>query len=305
MNEKIIEPSTFVAAMQDILTAPSPGSLLRAVHNVNAHLTVLPVEQVLAQSGQFLSLAEQYLMDAVENGMGEVSERTRRECGTAYHDWLLLRRPILPMPLLTAAAQSLLWKAENICILEEYAVARQGMWAQLHALDDGEQEAVSGHISRQLAALLIRKVLPELVCQRQDPVLNRQYDLWTQLSDCRRHGLDTLAPYFLHARQNCVRVLLPPAMPFQDDAGACCSCARMLAILYHQIPVCQWEELFRCLHEELTDVVTDGVLDGRSDETTETIRSLYLAVHTAQETGHRNYWDSICYMKHTIHEEVN
>ena len=56
MNEKIIEPSTFVAAMQDILTAPSPGSLLQAVHNVNAHLTVLPVEQVLAQSGQFLSL---------------------------------------------------------------------------------------------------------------------------------------------------------------------------------------------------------------------------------------------------------
>lgn len=90
MNEKIIEPSTFVAAMQDILTAPSPGSLLQAVHNVNAHLTVLPVEQVLAQSGQFLSLAEQYLMDAVENmlwpgrGCGHSSTRWTMESRRRY-----------------------------------------------------------------------------------------------------------------------------------------------------------------------------------------------------------------------------
>lgn len=302
MNKEKAVSTSLIPVLQDILTAPEPDSLLHASHALNACLVTSPVEQILAQSGQFIDLAEQHLMDAVENGMGGVSEHTRRECETAYRDYQRLCRPVLPMPVLTPTARTVLGIVEELGTLTEYDLARKEMWGYLQALDDGEREAVSGHISRQLAGLLIRMVLPELVCQMGNPVLNRQYDLWSQLSDCRQRGLDSLAVYFLRIRSNHVQVLLPPAMSFYDDADACRSCARTLSVLYYQLPVCQRKELFHCLLDELENVVTKAVLDGQNGKDAEVIRDLYLAMRAAEQSGRMNYWEMVCFAMHTIHE---
>ena len=136
-------------------------------------------------------------MDTIQNSMDLVLPHTKRECGTAYHDWQLLRRPVFPLPIMTPAARNVLDIVEDIQSLSGYDRARQEVWAQLQALDDGEREAVSGHLSRKLAELLIRKMLPELIRQKDDTAMRRQFTLWSQLLGCRRHGLDNLAVYFL------------------------------------------------------------------------------------------------------------
>ena len=141
MNKEKAVSTSLIPVLQDILTAPEPDSLLHASHALNACLVTSPVEQILAQSGQFIDLAEQHLMDAVENGMGEVSEHTRRECETAYRDYHRLRRPVLPMPILTPTARSALGIVEELGTLSEYELARKELWGYLQALDDGERES--------------------------------------------------------------------------------------------------------------------------------------------------------------------
>lgn len=300
MNEKPMNQDTFLPALQEVLTASNSDRLRCAVSTVNGHLATIPVEQILSQSGQLTELAEQHLMDTIQNSMDLVLPHTRRECETAYHDWQLLCRPVFPLPTMTPAARNILGVVEGIQSLSEYDEIRQEVWAQLQALDDGEQEAVSGHLSRKLAELLIRKMLPELICQKDDTAMRRQYDLWNQLMDCRQHGLDNLAVYFLQATGNRVCVLLPPAMECQNDAWVYYGCARTLSILYYQIPVCQREELFRCLLHALEGEVMHGVLQGEQDEAFIAIQDLYLAMRAEEYAHQPHYWEIVCYARHAL-----
>lgn len=302
MNEEAMNLETFLPALQEVLIAPDSDRLRRAISAVNGHLAIIPVEQVLSQSGQLTELSEQHLMDTIQNSMDLVLLHTQRECGTAYHDWQLLRRPVFPLPIMSPAARNVLGVVEGIQSLSEYDRARQEVWAQLQALDDGEREAVSGHLSRKLAELLIRKLLPELICQKDDTAMRRQFDLWSQLLDCRRHGLDNLAVYFLQAVGNRVRVLLPPAMECQNDAEVYYSCARTLSVLYHQISVCQREELFRGLLQALEGEVMHGVLRGEPDEAFTAIRDLYLSMRAEKYAHQPHYWETVCYARHALNK---
>lgn len=303
MENKNTTVVSFIPAAQAILTAPDPEALVKAYDDWNAWLSITPVEQVLAQSGQLGALAELSLMDAVEQGMDQVSGPTLRACMTALHDWRCLSRPILPAPILSPTARKAVELAEDVRILEDYDTVRQDLWPLLEVLDEEEQDAVSGRISRVLAGLLIRRALPELVCLKRDPVLNRQYDLWSQLEECRRRGLAEPVPYFLRASGNCVRVQLPPATSFRGDAETCCSCARTLAVLYCQLPVSLREALFRALLEELEDAAADGVLNGECGNDEEAIRDLYLALRAVDLSGRRDYWNMVCYARHALREK--
>ena len=300
MNEAPMNLGTLLPALQEVLTAPDSDRLRCAVSTVNGHLVTIPVEQILSQSGQLTELAEQQLMDTIQNSMDLVFSHTKRECGTAYHDWQLLRRPVFPMPMMTPAARNVLGVVEGIQSLSEYDRIRQKVWTQLQALDDGEQEAVSGHLSRKLAELIIRKMLPELICLKDDTAMRRQFDLWSQLMDCRQHGLDNLAVYFLQATGNRVCVLLPPAMECQNDVGVYYGCARTLSVLYYQIPVCQRKELFCGLLRALENEVMRGVLLDEPDEAFAAIQDLYLAMRAEEYAHQPHYWETVCYDRHAL-----
>lgn len=87
MNEAPMNLETFLPALQEVLTAPDSDRLRCAVNAVNGHLAAIPVEQILSRSGELTELAEQGLMDTIQNSMDLVLPHTQRECGTAYHDW--------------------------------------------------------------------------------------------------------------------------------------------------------------------------------------------------------------------------
>ncbi len=298
MQEETMNLGTFLPALQSVLNAPGPDELRSAVHAVNGHLAIVPVEQVLSQAGKLTDFAEQHLMDAIENNMDLILPHTKRACEIAYRDWKLLRRPILPAPIMTSATRKALGIVKSIYSLGKYEAERQDMWAQLQAIDDGEQETVSGYLSRKLAEQLIRKMLPELVRQKDDPALIRQFRLWRQLIECRQHGLDNLAVYFLQIKGNYVHVLLPPAMQFHHDVKEYYGCARTLAVLYHQIPACQREVLFRSPLLALEDEVMHRVLQGEASESLDAIQDLYYALRTEERTRQLYFWETICYTKH-------
>ena len=300
MNEGPMNTNSLIPAMQSILNASDPKEVCGAVNEMNEYLAVVPVKQVLAQSGQFVDIVEQTLMDAIEGNPEHMLPHTMRECETVLNDWKILRRPVLPAPVMSAAARTIFGIVSDIHSLSEYEVGRQALWSQLQALDDAEQEAVSGYISQKLSELLVEKVLPELVTQTKHVALNRQYDLWDQLVKCRQYGLEDLAVYFLRVDRNRVKVLLPPAMPPHNSAEDYYACARTLSILYYQLPVCQREALFEGLLSAVEYDAMDAVVNGKSGKETDAIRDLYLAMQAEKSTGYLRYWQAICYAKHTV-----
>ena len=300
MNEEPMNTNTLISAMQSILNASNPEELRGAVDTLNATLMTTPVKQVLAQSGQFVDIVEHTLMGAIEGNPEHMLPHTKRECQIAFNDWKILRRPVLPAPVMSAAARTIFGIVSDIHSLSEYEVGRQALWAQLQALDDAEQEAVSGYISQKLSELLVEKVLPELVTQTKHVALNRQYDLWDQLVKCRQYGLDDLAVYFLQADRDHVKVLLPPAMDYHNNAKDYYGCARTLAVLYHQIPICQRKELSRLLLHALEDEVMSHVLKGDANEAAEAILDLYLAMRAEEHICLTHYWETVCYAKHAL-----
>ena len=202
---------------------------------------------------------------------------------------------------MSAAARTIFGIVSDIPSLSEYEVGRQALWAQLQALEDAEQEAVSGYISQKLSELLIRKTVQELVRVKGDLQLPRQYFLWDQLAKCRKYGMEDLAVYFLQIKQkHYIRVLLPPAMGYHNDAQAYYACARTFAILYYQIPVCQRKTLFEGLLSAVEYDAMDAVVNGKSGKETDAIRDLYLAMQTEKSTGYLHYWQAICYARHAL-----
>ena len=156
------------------------------------------------------------------------------------------------------------------------------------------------HLSQKLSELLIRKMLPEVVRQKEDYPLLRQFRLWSQLMDCRKYGLDDLAVYFLQADRDHVKVLLPPAMEFHNDVKDYYSCARTFSVLYYQIPICQRKELSRLLLHALEDEVMSHVLKGEANEAAEAILDLYLAMRAEEHICLTHYWETVCYAKHAL-----
>ena len=201
---------------------------------------------------------------------------------------------------MSAAARTIFGIVSDIHSLSEYEVGRQALWSQLQALNDAEQEAVSGYISKKLSELLVEKVLPELVTQTKNVALRRQYFLWDQLAKCRKYGLEDLAVYFLRVDRNRVKVLLPPAMPPHNSAEDYYVCARPLSILYDQILVCQRKTLFEGLLSAVEYDAMDAVVNGKSGKETDAIRDLYLAMQTEKSTGYLHYWQAICYARHAL-----
>ena len=300
MNEEPMNTNSLIPAMQSILYAPNPEELRGAVDTLNATLMTTPVKQVLAQSGQFVDIVEQTLMDAIENNPEHMLPHTMRECQIAFNDWKILRRPVLPTPVMSPAARTIFGIVSDIHSLSEYEVGRQALWSQLQALNDAEQEAVSGYISKKLSELLVEKVLPELVTQTKNVALRRQYFLWDQLAKCRKYGLEDLAVYFLQADRDHVKVLLPPAMEFHNDVKDYYSCARTFSVLYYQIPIYQRKELSRLLLHALEDEVMSHVLKGEANEAAEAILDLYLAMRAEEHICLTHYWETVCYAKHAL-----
>ena len=305
MNEGPMNTNTLIPAMQIILNASDPKEVCSAVNEMNEYLAVVPVKQVLSQSGQFVDIVEQTLMDAIKNNSEHMLPHTMRECQIAFNDWKILRRPVLPAPVMSPAARTLLGIVEDTQSLSEYEIGRHAMWSQLQALDDAEQEAVSGYISQKLSELLVEKVLPELVTQTKNVALRRQYFLWDQLAKCRKYGMEDLAVYFLQIKQkHYIRVLLPPAMGYHNDAQAYYACARTFAILYYQIPVCQRDALFRSLYKALKDEVLHGVLGGEDSGALDAVQDLYLAMRTEKLTRQLHFWEAMCYTKHALDKYI-
>ena len=151
-----------------------------------------------------------------------------------------------------------------------------------------------------MSELLIRKTVQELVRVKGDLQVRRQYFLWDQLVECRQYGLDDLAVYFLQANRDRVKVLLPPAMEYHNDAQAYYTCARTFAILYYQIPVCQRDALFRSLYKALKDEVLHGVLDGEDSGALDAVQDLYLAMRAEKLTRQLHFWEAMCYTKHAL-----
>ena len=300
MNEEPMNTNSLIPAMQGILNASDPKEVCGAVNKMNEYLAVVPVKQVLAQSGQFVDIVEQTLMDAIEGNTDIMLPHTMRECETALNDWKILRRPVLPVPVMSAAARTIFGIVSDIHSLSEYEVGRQALWSQLQALNDAEQEAVSGYISKKLSELLVEKVLPELVTQTKNVALRRQYFLWDQLAKCRKYGLEDLAVYFLQADRDHVKVLLPPAMEFHNDVKDYYSCARTFSVLYYQIPICQRKELSCLLLHALEDEVMSHVLKGEANEAAETILDLYLAMRAEEHICMTHYWETVCYARHAL-----
>ena len=300
MNEGPMNTNTLIPAMQSILNASDPKEVCSAVNEMNEYLAVVPVKQVLSQSGQFVDIVEQTLMDAIKNNSEHMLPHTMRECQIAFNDWKILRRPVLPAPVMSPAARTLLGIVEDTQSLSEYEIGRHAMWSQLQALDDAEQEAVSGYISQKLSELLIRKTVQEMSRVKGDLQLRRQYFLWDQLAKCRQYGLDDLAVYFLQPDRDCVKVLLPPAMDFRTDVKDYFSCARTFAVLYHQIPVCQRKELSRLLLHALEDEVMDHVLKGEANEEVDAIQDLYLAMRAEEHICMTHFWETVCYARHAL-----
>ena len=300
MNEEPMSMNTLIPAMQSILSASTSEAVRGAVDTLNRHLAVIPVNLVLAHSGQLLELVEQTLMDAIENNPEHMLPHTLRECQIALNDWKLLRRPVLPAPVMSPAARTVLGIAADIHSLSQYEVDRQALWAQLQALEDAEQEAASGHLAQKLSELLIRKTVQEMSRVKGDLQLRRQYFLWDQLAKCRQYGLDDLAVYFLQPDRDCVKVLLPPAMDFRTDVKDYFSCARTFAVLYHQIPVCQRKELSRLLLHALEDEVMDHVLKGEANEEVDAIQDLYLAMRAEEHICMTHFWETVCYARHAL-----
>ena len=300
MNEGPMNTNSLIPAMQSILNASDPKEVCSAVNEMNEYLAVVPVKQVLAQSGQFVDIVEQTLMDAIEGNPEHMLPHTMRECETVLNDWKILRRPVLPAPVMSAAARTIFGIVSDIHSLSEYEVGRQALWAQLQALNDTEQEAVSGYISQKLSELLIRKTVQELVRVKGDLQVRRQYFLWDQLAKCRKYGMEDLAVYFLQADRDHVKVLLPPAMDYHNNAKDYYGCARTLAVLYHQIPICQRKELSRLLLHALEDEVMSHVLKGDANEAAEAILDLYLAMRAEEHICMTHYWETVCYAKHAL-----
>ena len=274
MNEEPMSMNTLIPAMQSILSASTSEAVRGAVDTLNRHLAVIPVNLVLAQSKQFVDIVEQTLMDAIENNPEHMLPHTLRECQIALNDWKLLRRPVLPAPVMSPAARTILGIVSDIHSLGEYEVDRQALWSQLQALDDAEQEAASGHLSQKLSELLIRKTVQEMSRVKGDLQLRRQYFLWDQLAKCRQYGLDDLAVYFLQADRDRVKVLLPPAMEYHNAVKDYYGCARTFAALYYQLPLCQRKELSCLLLHALEDEVMSHVLKGEANEAAEAIKTL-------------------------------
>ena len=300
MNEESLSMNTFLPAMQNILNASASEEVRGAVDTLNRHLAVIPVNLVLAQSKQFVDIVEQTLMDAIENNPEHMLPHTLRECQIALNDWKLLRRPVLPAPVLSPAARAILGIVSDIHSLGEYEVDRQALWSQLQALDDEEQETVSGHLAQKLSELLIRKTVQEMSRVKGDLQLRRQYTLWDQLAKCRQYGFEDLAVYFLQPDRDCVKVLLPPAMDFRTDVKDYFSCARTFATLYYQIPICQRKELSRLLLHALEDEVMDHVLKGETNEGVEAVQDLYLAMRAEEHICMTHFWETVCYARHAL-----
>ena len=300
MNEGTMGMNTLIPAMQSILNASDPKEVCGAVNEMNEYLAVVPVKQVLSQSGQFVDIVEQTLMDAIENNPEHMLPHTMRECETAFNDWKILRRPVLPAPVMSPAARTIFGIVSDIHSLGEYEVDRQALRGQLQALDEAEQEAVSGYISQKLSELLIRKTVQELVRVKGDLQVRRQYFLWDQLAKCRQYGLEDLAVYFLQADRDHVKVLLPPAMEFHNDVKDYYSCARTFSVLYYQIPICQRKELSHLLLHALEDEVMSHVLKGEANEAAEAIQDLYLAMRTEEHICMTHYWETVCYARHAL-----
>lgn len=143
-------------------------------------------------------------------------------------------------------------------------------------------------------------MLPEVVRQKEDYALLRQFRLWSQLMDCRKYGMEDLAVYFLQADRDHVKVLLPPAMEYHNAVKDYYGCARTLAVLYYQIPVCQRDALFRSLYKALKDEVLHGVLGGEDSGALDAVQDLYLAMRTEKLTRQLHFWEAMCYTKHAL-----
>ena len=236
------------------------------------------------------SIAEKQLVEAVQEKLDTLPAHTVRACRTALDDLSVLCRPVFHAPVLSTAAMSILHTLEDLDSLDEYLSARHALWGEMQALEKAEWEAVSGRLYQKLAGLVIRCAIPDLIYQNCDPVLD----------DCRSHGLEDLAPYFLKARGNCVYVLLPPAMPPHNSAEDYYVCARTLSILYDQIPVCQRKTLFEGLLSAVEYDAMDAVVNGKSGKETDAICDLYLAMQAEKSTGYLRYWQAICYARHAL-----
>ena len=294
------EPAPFISCAQNILTAPGPEKLSQGMQDLNGWLAVNPVERVLYDAPQLTGIAEKQLVEAVQENLDTLPAHTVRACRTALDDLSVLCRPVFHAPVLSTAAMSILHTLEDLDSLDEYLWARQALWGEMQALEKAEWEAVSGRLYQKLAGLVIRCAIPDLIYQNCDPVLNRRYELWTQLDDCRKYGLEDLAVYFLRVDRNRVKVLLPPAMPPHNSAEDYYVCARPLSILYDQILVCQRKTLFEGLLPAVEYDAMDAVVQGKADEETKAVWDLYLAMQAEKSTGYLRYWQAICYAKHTV-----
>ena len=248
--KKTMSMNSLIPTMQSILYAPNPEELRGAVDTLNATLMTTPVKQVLSQSGQFVDIVEQV---AYGRHRGQSGPRTApHQAGVSNGPQRLAdSAPSCPPCAHYESCRPgrLCGIVEDINTLNNYDAEPSGALGA--AASPGRLGAGNGigTLSQKLSELLIRKMLPEVVRQKEDYALLRQFHLWSQLMDCRKYGMEDLAVYFLQADRDHVKVLLPPAMEYHNAVKDYYGCARTLAVLYYQIPVCQRDALFRSLYK--------------------------------------------------------
>lgn len=302
MNEQQTMSTRLISTMQDALTV-SKEHLSQSVNDINICLVTTPVEQVRAQAHFLTDMAEQLLIDAMQAEMDTLPDDVKQGCQQLFDDWSNLKTPVLPLPVLGPDSRKILELINEVQSVEMYLSIRKELWKKFQILDEVQQEALSGFLAKKLAELMIFEALPYLLSPPKSPVLLRQFHLYSQLTCCRRHGFEDLAPYFLKENKNLVEVLMPPTMPLHDTVDSYYACARNFAILYYQIPACQ-REIFR---DRLKSKVEDEVLYRYALEQvqpgTDALAALYLAFLTAEQDGGFDYWDVECYKKYADNPE--
>lgn len=297
MQKETITPTNLITTMQDILTVPKE-CLPQAMDDLQACLVTTPTELAMGQAHQMTDMSEELLMDAVQDGMDTFPDYVKQGCQQLFDDWSNLKPPVLPIPVLSPGSRDLLELIDEVQSMEMYTSIRETLWGEFQALDSAQQEALSGFLAKKLAELMIFKARPYLLSPPKDTVLMRQFLLYTQLTCCRRYGFEELAPYFLRAEGNQVRVLVPTAMPMHDTTESYYDCARTFAVLYYQIPAC-YREIFQ---DRLKSIVEDEVLYRKAIEQlqpdTDELAALYLAFLTAEHDCGCHYWNVECYKKY-------
>ncbi len=232
---KKYDSAAFVATLQDVLLAPTPEQLQKALQELGEWVFTQPVSLIRTHSEQFRDLIELHLIEAVRDSIHALPEERRRVCFQALEDYDGLYRPVFPALITGESAHKLWERIEKLFSLDEYDKLREDILNQLQSMNELERETVSGHLDRRLADMLISETLTDAIRLKARPTLERQFRLWHCLSICERYGLEQLALYFLRAKGNLVEVMLPFTMaddiPIEDLYAA----ARVIAVLSPQI----------------------------------------------------------------------